>query len=60
MQDGWVAFDCVTPDDEAKARERVEQLDRQLASFGYRSLTFDTETHNLWLEKKRGNKHRKK
>jgi hypothetical protein len=57
VEEGWVAFDCLTPDDEAKARERVEQLDRQLASLGYRSMTFDTETRNLWLERKRGNKH---
>jgi hypothetical protein len=47
----------MTPDDEAKARERVEQLDQQLASLGYRSMTFDAETRNLWLERKRGNKH---
>ncbi|MGA3198010.1 MAG: hypothetical protein ABSD89_01175 [Halobacteriota archaeon] len=60
VEEGWVAFDCLTPDDEAKARERVEQLDRQLASLGYKSMTFDTETRNLWLERKRGNKHRTK
>ncbi len=57
VEDGWVAFGCMTPDDEAKARERVEQLDQQLASLGYRSMTFDAETRNLWLERKRGNKH---
>jgi len=50
----------LTPDDEAKARERVEQLDQQLASLGYRSITFDKKTRNLWLERKRGNKHRTK
>jgi hypothetical protein len=57
VEDGWVTFGCMTPDDEAKARERVEQLDQQLASLGYRSMTFDAETRNLWLERKRGNKH---
>jgi hypothetical protein len=57
VEDGWVAFGCMTPDDEAKARERVEQLDQQLASLGYRSMTFDAETRNLWLERKRGSKH---
>jgi hypothetical protein len=58
VEEGWVTYACPAPSDEANARERVEQLDEQLASMGYESVTIDKKTRNLWLERGRGGTHR--